>query len=93
VIESERREEQARDDRFRDRLLGAECFCGAKGGVAHGKMEDGTKITVERRAAPLHCLAHGYCEAHSTPIADQMSVLDKAMIAKRCGFNLNKVLG
>jgi hypothetical protein len=78
LIESEKVEMQRLDDAFRDKLLGPTCFCGATGR--------------SDACAPLKCLAHGYCEAHSTPVAAQMTLDDKARIARRCGFDLNRVL-
>lgn len=79
-------QQQQRDDAMRDRLLGSECFCGAKGGVQHGTLENGAKITVEQRCSPLKCLAHGYCEAHLTRVDQQMSADDKVFIVRRCGI-------
>jgi hypothetical protein len=77
LIESERIELQRLDDAFAQKLIGTTCFCGAQQPLAFG---------------PLRCLAFGYCEAHSTPVAAQMNLDDKARLARRCGFDLNKVL-
>lgn len=93
IPEDERAAQQRADDVFRDRLLGGKCFCGANGGMERGKMDSGATVAIERRCSPLKCLAHGYCEAHMTPVAAQMSVDDKARIARRCGIDINKIIG
>jgi hypothetical protein len=84
--ESDRAEAQKLDDAFRDKLLGSTCFCGAIGGVMRGKMENGAVVAIERRCAPLQCLAHGYCAAHSTPVAAQMTEDQKTRVMKRAGW-------
>lgn len=80
--------EQARDNAFRDKLLGSECFCGVKFDDRRTvKLSDDVSLTVKTPPCrPLRCLAHGYCEAHLTPVAAQMTTDDIARLGRRCGL-------
>jgi hypothetical protein len=84
--------DQKTDDVFRDKLLGSTCFCGASRGIERRIILDEEdpirRVIFEEEAvcAPLKCLAHGYCEAHSTPVSAQMSDDDKVRVMKRAGW-------
>lgn len=81
--------EQAKDDAFRDKLLGARCFCGAKfDDRRNTEIAPGITLTINSLPCrPLRCLAHGYCETHLTSVSAQMTDDDKVRLAKRCGVS------
>lgn len=63
--------DEAEADFVRRMTLAVTCFCGA----------------ADREGGPMRCLAHGYCQAHLTPVKDQITTSDRQRLAKRIGIH------